>query len=481
MESIKKFFRKWIYWILIGVICLGAATAVLLFLDRPEVPDPGTLHMTFNGERYETIEYGFAYDDPGASAVFDESQPVEVETIGKVDHNQLGSYKLKYRATENGLTVTAYRVVTVKDTTAPQIQLQTKEGHYTEPGKPYQEEGFTATDNHDGDLTASVKAEEKDGVVTYTVTDSSGNSTSVVREIVYFDPLPPVIALNGSPYMAVKVGETFNDPGVTASDNCDGEISALVTVNGRVDSNVPGVYILEYIAKDSFGNQASTKRTVCVIPESDTPIVPPTGKVIYLTFDDGPGPHTDRLLDILAKYNVKATFFVVNTGYISKIQRAASEGHTVAIHTATHRFDKVYASDEAYYEDLYTMQGIIEQYTGQKPMLLRFPGGSSNTISQLYNKGIMTRLTKSVVENGFAYFDWNVDSKDAGGAKTPEEVFENVTSGISKRNTAVVLQHDLYDYSVDAVEQIILWGIANGYTFAPITADSPGCHHGVSN
>ena len=93
----------------------------------------------------------------------------------------------------------------------------------------------------------------------------------------------------------------------------------------------------------------------------------------------------------------------------------------------------------------------------------------------------MTRLTKSVVENGFAYFDWNVDSKDAGGAKTPEEVFENVTSGISKRNTAVVLQHDLYDYSVDAVEQIILWGIANGYSFAPITADSPGCHHGVNN
>jgi hypothetical protein len=114
-------------------------------------------------------------------------------------------------------------------------------------------------------------------------------------------------------------------------------------------------------------------------------------------------------------------------------------------------------------------------------MLTRFPGGSSNTISANYNKGIMTRLTKKLPELGYQYFDWNVDSNDAGGAKDADEVFKNVTEGVAKRQNSVVLQHDTKSFSIDAVERIIAWGLCNGYTFAPLNHDSPTSHHGVWN
>ena len=127
------------------------------------------------------------------------------------------------------------------------------------------------------------------------------------------------------------------------------------------------------------------------------------------------------------------------------------------------------------------MQEVIESYTGEKPMILRFPGGTSNTVSKQYNKGIMTRLTEQLKELGFRYFDWNVDSRDAGGAKTAEAVLANVINGIGDKEVAVVLQHDLYGFSVEAVEDIIVWGLNNGYTFAPLTEYSPACEHEPNN
>lgn len=205
------------------------------------------------------------------------------------------------------------------------------------------------------------------------------------------------------------------------------------------------------------------------------------GGVIYLTFDDGPGPETPRLLEILDKYNAKATFFVVNTGLASTITQIADHGHALAMHTATHNFAKVYASEEAYFDDLHTIESVIERYAGYKPTLLRFPGGSSNTVSRSYSKGIMTRLTKMVEEQGYTYFDWNVDSNDAGSARTPEEVYFNVIRGCAKREASVVLMHDIHSYTIDAIEGILIWGANHGYTFESLTPDSPTCHHGLNN
>ena len=126
------------------------------------------------------------------------------------------------------------------------------------------------------------------------------------------------------------------------------------------------------------------------------------------------------------------------------------------------------------------MQEIITGFTGKKPMLVRFPGGTSNTVSK-FNPGIMTRLTKALTEKGFRYCDWNVDSKDAGGAKTEEEVFNNVIKGIGKKSYSIVLQHDTQGFSVRAVEKIIVWGIVNGYSFWNLTDGASVIHHGAKN
>jgi peptidoglycan/xylan/chitin deacetylase (PgdA/CDA1 family) len=310
------------------------------------------------------------------------------------------------------------------------------------------------------------------------VTDSSGNSCEVRRPIVYNGPVPPVLTLGGNLKLTVPAGGSFKEPGFSASDNCDGDITDRVKVTGGIDPYLPGSYTITYTVEDSYGNVTTASRTVTVSGIYNNGGT--NGKIIYLTFDDGPSAHTKYLLDILKKYGVKATFFLVNTGYSDTIARAAREGHTIAIHSKTHNYKKIYASEDAYFEDLYFMQNRIREITGQTSYMLRFPGGSSNSVSN-FNPGIMTRLTQAVQEKGCRYFDWNVSSGDAGLVDTSQAVFDNVTKGIRRKSTSVVLQHDSLWYSVVATERIIVWGLVNGYTFLPMNYDSPGCHHRVRN
>ena len=127
------------------------------------------------------------------------------------------------------------------------------------------------------------------------------------------------------------------------------------------------------------------------------------------------------------------------------------------------------------------MQDIIRRETGVETWLMRFPGGSSNTVSRRFSKGIMSTLTQAVQDAGFRYFDWNVDSDDAGSARTAKQVRENVIEGLKNHRVSVVLQHDIHDYSVDEVEDIILWAQDRGYQFLPLESDSPTAHHCVNN
>jgi peptidoglycan/xylan/chitin deacetylase (PgdA/CDA1 family) len=326
-----------------------------------------------------------------------------------------------------------------------------------------------------------VERVEQDGVVTYTVTDSSGNKATATREINYDDPIPPELNLLGDSTVTITAGTAYTDPGWDASDNVDGDLNDAVEVTDTVDVYLAGTYTVTYSVTDSYGNTTTAERTVNVqaVPQPD--VVMPNGKIIYLTFDDGPGPYTEDLLAVLAKYNVKVTFFTVNTKYISLVKEEIEAGHSVGIHSATHDYAKIYTSEDAYFADLKEQQDIIYNLTGVKTTLIRFPGGSSNAVSKHYCTGIMTRLTQAVTDQGFQYFDWNVTSGDAGETTSTDKVFENVVNGVKNRNVSIVLQHDIKKFSVDAVEKIITWGLANGYTFLPLDSTSPTAHHSVNN
>ena len=184
---------------------------------------------------------------------------------------------------------------------------------------------------------------------------------------------------------------------------------------------------------------------------------------------------------------MKATLFVtdhnLSKGYDNMIKRAYEAGPTIGLHTKYHDYSQIYTSKEAYFQDLYAIQEKVKRITGYTSYLIRFPGGSSNTVSKNYDRGthIMSQLTKAVEAKGFVYFDWNVSSGDAGETTLTSKVTSNVIDGISRRNPAVVLQHDVKSFSVDAVEAILQYGLSHGYQFLPLTKTSATAHHGVNN
>lgn len=204
--------------------------------------------------------------------------------------------------------------------------------------------------------------------------------------------------------------------------------------------------------------------------------------VIYLTFDDGPGEYTNALLDTLEKYDVKATFFVTGRGDDAAIKREFDEGHTVALHTWSHNYAYIYSSVDNYFADLNQVADRVKKITGKNSKLIRFPGGSSNLVSRRYDHRtrIMSTLSREVEARGYHYFDWNVDSDDAGRANSPDVVFNNVTSRL-KDGPNVVLQHDIKPYSVEAVGRIIEYGLSNDFVFDALSFDSPTVHHGLNN
>ena len=226
------------------------------------------------------------------------------------------------------------------------------------------------------------------------------------------------------------------------------------------------------------GTETKTKTEI-----GNSTYIPPNGvKVVYLTFDDGPSYNTPKVLDILKKYNVKATFFVTCSGEDEMIKRAYSEGHTIGLHTCTHNYAEVYKNEKAFFDDLAKIEERVKRITGEKMKLIRLPGGSSNTISKIYNKGIMSRLVEQVKMRGYRYVDWNVSSGDAGSTINTNVVYNNVVSSL-RGDYSIVLQHDGKgkDFSVNAVEKIIQFGKQYGFTFQKLGINSPTAPHRIYN
>ena len=215
------------------------------------------------------------------------------------------------------------------------------------------------------------------------------------------------------------------------------------------------------------------------------PIIPPIvdakGKTVYLTFDDGPSIYTKEILDTLDKYGVKATFFVVNGKQNHLMKEIVNRGHQIGLHTYTHRYDILYKSEQAYYDDLNKINEVVKNETGVETKLIRFPGGSSNAISKKYSKGLMTKLTASVVENGYYYYDWNCTNGDAEGAKTVTDQLRYCSKFPRSANEIVVLMHDNKKLTAQSLPYIIEYYKACGMKFGILTPEVTGAHHPVHN
>lgn len=209
---------------------------------------------------------------------------------------------------------------------------------------------------------------------------------------------------------------------------------------------------------------------------------PKEGYVAYLTFDDGPSINTEEILDILDYYNVKATFFVIyHKDMADKYKAIVDRGHTIALHTYSHDYAKIYRSEKAFFNDLNRIDSYVYSVTGVHSKIIRFPGGSSNTVSRHYSQDIMDKLKKSVPARGYVYHDWNVDSEDAAHNNLdPDKLVENVKKNLTKYRKPDILMHDSgagKRTTVEALPEMIEYIYAQGYKMEGLQLDSYAVHH----
>lgn len=201
---------------------------------------------------------------------------------------------------------------------------------------------------------------------------------------------------------------------------------------------------------------------------------------VYLTFDDGPSSNTDNILDILDTYGVKATFFVTGKEGAkaeASYRRIVEEGHTLGMHSYTHDYSVIYASEEAFMEDMEKLQHYLYDVTGVQSTYIRFPGGSSNKVSDVD----MRLLITDVHEAGMEYFDWNISSQDASSKPlTKEEILDNCLNSIERFQNCIILMHDAGSKgsTVEALPELIEHIQAMEHTeLLPITEDTVPVWH----
>ncbi|HFR4153835.1 polysaccharide deacetylase family protein [Bacillus cereus] len=186
----------------------------------------------------------------------------------------------------------------------------------------------------------------------------------------------------------------------------------------------------------------------------------PVGKVVYLTFDDGPSELTGKFLDVLKEQHVASTFFMQgsnlqNTGFQENVKRAVKEGHYIGAHSMTHNSDKLYKKGQFVTEMKETL-ALIHNITGTTPKLVRPPYGSAPGL-----KG--QDIRNKIVEAGIKVWDWTIDSNDWKLKGNPQQIIENVKRTTTE-DVEVVLMHEK-PQTLQALPEIIKFYKEKGYEF----------------
>lgn len=266
--------------------------------------------------------------------------------------------------------------------------------------------------------------------------------------------------------------KTFSDP-IIAQDTFQGE-------TGVSTDYVQQTQTTELTTQPTTTTALTTTTTE---PQTSTYADEVYPKRAYLTFDDGPSENTAAILDILDRYDVKATFFVIGGRRAERYKMISDRGQVLALHSMTHTYSKIYKSVDAYFADLCELENYVYAATGVRPKIIRFPGGSSNTISNKYCSGIMKTLVREVEARGYVYYDWTIDSSDADDNNVPaDQILEKIKTECAGRTNVNILMHDSGSNkhtTVEALPGIIEYLKSEGFTILPITEGTKPVHHRV--
>jgi len=465
--------------IIVGGFLIFILIVSIIYLILPKI------EMDIKGDKSIDLNLGEEYIDEGADAKLNtlfKTKKISVNTKNNIDNNKVGKYFVSYKASYKNLTKEMIRIVNVIDDKAPELvllgEVQGCKGSKNINFK------LKAYDDYDGDITKNVEYSVNNDEIIFNVSDSSNNETKLKQKINFMDKEKPEIILTGAEDIVLNVGDSYREYGAKAFDFCDGDITQKIQTNQKIDTTKPGIYEVEYKVTDSQNITTTTKRIINVIDnslESEYKVV--NGAKIYLTFDDGPGPYTEELLNILDEYGVKATFFVTGQfyDYYHLIGEEYKRGHTVGIHTYTHKWS-IYQNDEDFLNDFALINNLIYEQTGEYSKIFRFPGGSSNTISSKYSKGIMSRLAKKLEEDGYIYYDWTFDLGDTNKKyNSVNAIVKNFKDNLKGDGEYIVLMHDIKKNTIKAIPEIIKFARANNYEFDKITEDTPIKHFKIAN
>ena len=232
-----------------------------------------------------------------------------------------------------------------------------------------------------------------------------------------------------------------------------------------------GLFIIFICVKNVSAIPVSSNETTSENPDLDKKVSHDMKKVIYLTFDDGPSYKvTDRVLDILKEKDVKGTFFLIGSqieGREGVVKRIYDEGNSIGLHTYTHKFNKIYCSEDKFIQEMLACRIQINNVIGISPNIIRFPGGSS--------KHLNNRCLKKLHDNNFKVYDWNMDNTDGLNPKlSPYNLYRKAIKGSDKLSKVILLLHctDMNNNTCEALPEIIEYYKSKGYEFKTITEDT---------
>ena len=408
----------------------------------------------------------------------------DIQVDNQVDNGKLGKYQIHYSYQQKTYSLTVY----IDDMLAPQFEIQNKTILKNETVKP---EELVKNIQDDSDtkvyfVKEYIFDEEKTYQVGVVVEDSYGNKTekNAYIQVQNQDKQPPTVT--GLTPITLLIGDEIDlKKDVVVKD--DHDESPLLTIDdSKLNIRQMGEYEVYYHVKDASGNEDTLIRKVEVLSQYDNREALKDGiKTCYLTFDDGPSLNTKEILDILDQYHIKATFFVTGTSPkdFHYIKEAYQKGHIIGLHTYSHDYEYIYSSLKNYISDLNKIKDVVYQQIGKNVDLIRFPGGSSNLVSKKYNEGIMTRLTKKVIDLGYQYYDWTSINGDGEGIKTVDGLIKKAKEEIGEQEDIMFLMHDsgTQENTVKALPDILDYLIEQGYVFQVLDETSPTFHHHVQN